>query len=150
MSYLTVISVADAKNRLGIDDTFHDSTIESMIKSSLSSIENQTCKYFYARNKEYTLNKGSVKVYDFPINSVVSPDSEDDYKVTKKTLHSIYTVSDSDTETITLNIGYTSVDNIPVELIEVAHEMIFKSFNRLNDPLSMISKTAINQNKRFV
>ena len=74
MSYLNVISLDQAKQYLRIDDELSadDAQIEQMIKGALSTLERRTNILFYARKKKYIFQDYSVKVYDYPINEVVS------------------------------------------------------------------------------
>ena len=76
MAYIDVISLERAKNYLRIDTTLtdDDAEITAMINGACSYIEKRTNLIFYPRNKVY---KGScqVKVYDYPINSIVTDPS---------------------------------------------------------------------------
>jgi len=73
MSYLSVITLERAKNYLRVDLDFDtdDSEITSMINASCRYVEKRTNHILYARDITY---KGScqVKVYDYPINSIVT------------------------------------------------------------------------------
>ena len=53
MAYLDIVSLADAKNYLKIDDTLTEdnSNITRMIKASLSQIERITNHVLFARSK---------------------------------------------------------------------------------------------------
>jgi len=75
MAYLDIITLADAKTYLRIDDTLteDDAQITRMIKASLSQIERITNYIFFARSKSYVVENCSVNVYDFPINSLTTP-----------------------------------------------------------------------------
>ena len=90
MAYINVITLADAKNYLRIDDTLteDDAQITRMIKAALSYVENYTGHLVYARDKDYRLIDGKVTVYDYPINSEVTVDLD----VENKTLHKNYTL----------------------------------------------------------
>lgn len=150
MSYLNIISVAQAKAYLGVDDSFHDTDIERMIKSALSSVENETSYILYARDKEYILSEGKLRVYDYPINSVTSPTDTNKYESTLKTLYTIYDVSDTEIDKITLNVGYSDSSDIPLDLIQVAYDKIDMMFNRDKKGLPQSSITVLNQRKRFL
>ena len=150
MSYTSIISVEDAKDYLGVDDSFHDDDIQRMIKASLQCIEKYTNHIFFDRSKDYLLMDGEVSVYDYPINSVVTPGSEDDYESKEHPLHTVYTVSDTDLVKITLNVGYSDADDVPDDLIQVAFEKIDAMFNNTSKPLSMNCKMILDQNKRFL
>ena len=75
MSYLTIITLADAKTYLRIDDTLteDDANITRMINASLSQIEVLTNHILYVREKDYLFVECKVSVYDYTINSVTSP-----------------------------------------------------------------------------
>jgi hypothetical protein len=122
MSYTSVITLDRAKTYLRIDDTQNetDQEIVSMIESALSYIERKTNVIMYDRNKEYILENGFVKVYDFPIDIVVSPLV---FEREKKALHSNFTC-DEEEDTLVLNIGYDDPANVPSELISAALQMI--------------------------
>ena len=57
MAYLDVITLADAKSYLRVDDTLtdDDAQISRMIKSALSTIEKRTNVLVYARSKNYLM-----------------------------------------------------------------------------------------------
>lgn len=156
MSYLTVIPLADAKVYLRIDDTLteDDAQITRMIKGALSYVEKQTNYILYAREKSYRFIDGTVRVYDYPINSITTP-AEADMDITIKTLHTVYCYGTSEDE-LTLNVGFTDVADIPQELIEVAYEIIELMYyeketnkNHLTD-LSTLSKSILGTYKRFI
>ena len=75
MSYLSIISLAEAKNYLRVDDTLtaDDDQITNMINSALKYVEDWTNIILYAREKSYIVVGGSKRVYDYPINSVIKP-----------------------------------------------------------------------------
>lgn len=150
MSYTSIISVEDAKDYLGVDDSFHDDDIERMIKASLQSIEKYTNHIFFGRSKDYLLIDGQVSVYDYPINSVVTLSSASDFESTEHSLHTVYTVSDTDVKKITLDVGYSVATDVPDDLVQVAYEKIDGMFNNTGKPLSMGCKMILDQNKRFL
>ena len=151
MSYLTIISLEDAKTYLAIDDTARDTEITRMIKGALSYIERFTNHIFFARNRTYIADDGCVNVYDYPINSVVSVF---DYSSTIKALHTSYDISEN--SSITLNVGYASVEDVPEDLIEVAYEILDLYYfspetgKNIKGELSQLSKDVLNNYKRFI
>lgn len=157
MAYLDVLPLATAKIYLRIDDTQNetDAEITSMIKSALSYIERHTHIMVYARNKDFIVTNGCAKVYDYPINSVVAPASSDDYSKVTKELYSNYTVSTSLTS-ITLNVGYADVGNVPTELIDLAKVMVKVMFyeqetnQTFKELLPSWAIETLNSNKRFI
>ena len=70
MAYLDIITLADAKTYLRIDDTLteDDAQITRMIKASLSQIERITNYIFFARSKSYVVENCSVNVLEFEQN----------------------------------------------------------------------------------
>jgi hypothetical protein len=154
MSYLNVITLEQAKQYLRVDEDLSDddSQIEQMIKSALSTIERRTNILFYARDKKYIFQDYCVKVYDYPINSVVSTFNVD---TEQKTLFTNYQTNTGDNE-IVLNVGYDNTDNIPFELVDCAFQYIKYLYyeaetNKANKgDLPTWLNDMINQNKRFI
>lgn len=156
MAYLDVISLAEAKEYLRIDDTLtdDDNQITRMISSALAFIERWTGVYVYAREKTYTMVDGSVYVYDYPINSITSP-AEADMDNTQKTLYKIFCYG-SETSDLVLNIGHLLPSSVPLELIDVAYEIIDILYygnekgKKIEQMLSPISLDMLNQHRRFL
>ena len=149
MSYLSVITLERAKNYLRIDTTLtdDDAEITAMINSACSYIEKRTNLIFYPRSKVY---KGScqVKVYDYPINSIITDPAPFAYK---QPMFTIY----PDVKTVELNVGFTEPIDIPFELVQACLQMIkvwyFESEKQVNTTLIPESvKEAIDLNRRFV
>lgn len=151
-SYLDVISLAKAKNYLKIDPTLteDDSLITGMINSALSFIEKRTNHIFKTRDKFYYKDCAlvqQVKVYDYPIdNSVTLLD------ITYRPLYAIVPTTD---DTVTLTIGYTTLTDMPSELIDAAYQLIkvwyYESEKQENTtliPLSVLE--SIDVNRRFL
>lgn len=155
MAYTDIISLANAKTFLGVDDTSRDTEITQMIKAALSLIEKRTNYIMDAVDKEYLLRDGCVRIYDYPINT---DDGDLDETVTRtnKALYSIY--SDSSTATtITLNVGGT---DIPDDLVEAGYMLIDHFFkeketgNRLytldTTRFPVAAMEIIENNRRFI
>ena len=149
MSYLSVISLERAKNYLRIDTTLtdDDAEITAMINSACSYIEKRTNLIFYPRNKTY---KGAcqVKVYDYPINYIVTDPAPFAYE---QLMFTIY----PDVKTVELNVGFADPNDIPDELIQACLQMIkvwyYESEKQINTTLIPESvKEAIALNQRFV
>jgi hypothetical protein len=123
MAYIDVLTLAQAKTFLRIDDTLSDddAQITQMIKSSLSTIERRTNVLVYARSKSYLFQDYEVRVYDFPINSLTSPS---DAVLVEKELHSIYTTNNTANLKLVLNVGYTNPLDVPSELIDAALQLV--------------------------
>lgn len=154
MAYTDIISLTEAKNYLRIDDGFteDDSRITGMINASLSYLERFTNHVLFGRDKDYILTNGCVKVYDYPINSVVSPST---FEREDKVNYSVFSVSDTSVETITLNVGYALTSDIPPEIVECAYNIIKYYYyeaetNKANNgDLPQWIKDTIYQLKRF-
>lgn len=153
MAYIDVISLADAKAYLRVDFSDDDAQITRMIKSALSTIEKMTNVLVYARNKSYLFQNYCTRVYDYPINSVVSTF---DYTATEKELYTIYEVSNADNTKIELNVGYSDPADVPSEIIDCALQYIkYMYYEAETDKanrgeLPKWLKDIINQNKRFI
>jgi hypothetical protein len=120
-NYTDVISLEQAKLYLKIDDgqTITDDEITGMINSALSFIEKRTNHIFKTRDKVYFKDCAlvqQVKVYDYPIDN-----TETELEIEYRPLYAIVpTVNNM----VTLTTGYTSVDDIPSELIDSALQLI--------------------------
>lgn len=118
--YTDVISLEQAKLYLKIDDgqTVTDDEITGMINSALSFIEKRTNHIFKTREKVYFKDCAlvqQVKVYDYPIDNI------DELDIIYRPLYAIVpTVNNM----VTLTTGYTSVEDIPSELIDSALQLI--------------------------
>lgn len=148
MSYLTVITLERAKNYLRIDSdlTEDDSEITSMINAALRFIEKRTNHIMYARNVIYN-GTCQVKVYDYPINSIVTTPVPFNLK------RSTYTIY-PDVKEVELNVGY-GVDEVPDVFIQSALQMIkvfyYESEKQINSQMIPISVTeALDVEKRFL
>lgn len=111
MSYLTVISLAEAKQYLRVDDGFtaDDALITMLINTVSENVERYTNHILYSRNKKYFVPATGLRVYDYPITATVSghvPDSE-------APSHVCYITSDSEVE---LTVGYADPADVPATL----------------------------------
>lgn len=152
MAYIDVITLADAKLYLRVDDTLteDDAQITRMINAALSYVEKYTNVIVFARDKEYRTTDGCVRVYDYPINSEVTAD----LTAFSKTLYTNYTFSTSN-DLIELNVGYVDTADIPQEVIEAAYEIIDiyyygKESGKTMADLSPMSRQGLDQFKRFL
>ena len=148
MSYLTVIPLATAKNYLRIDAslTEDDALITSMINASCLYVEKRTNHILFPRDKTYN-GTCQVKVYDYPINSVVTDPAP------WACVRSLYTIY-PDVKTVTLNVGY-AVNTVPDDLIQPMLQMIkvfyYESEKQFNSTLIPESvKEILDVNKRFL
>ena len=168
MDYLDILSLADTKTYLRIDDTQNetDSEIKSMIKSALRYIENHTNHIFYARSKTYDIRDGCVRVYDHPINSVTKGIDDDgvdvtltyktNYTYTDKGFYRLYESIDGDAVKLVLNVGYTDGTDIPDDLIDLAKIIVKVMYYELETDQSFQeilpnwAKQMLAQNRRFL
>jgi hypothetical protein len=160
MAYIDIITLAEAKNYLRIDDTLteDDNSIVRMINAAFSWIEARTNVYVVQRNKTYDLINGVARIYDFPINTDLSTVTE--HTFTKKGLYYIVCNDTNETSELTLDIGTIDPLNVSYELIQVAFEIIEYYYNQSKDEqkkgttiteeLSPMSMDFININKRFI
>ena len=148
MAYIDVISLERAKNYLRIDTTLTDDDAEimSMINAACRYVEKRTNHILYARDIIY---KGAcqVKVYDYPINSIVTVPAP--FKVD----FAMFTCY-PDVKEVELNVGY-GVDEVPDDLIQAMLQMLhvfyYESEKQINTTLIPESvKEAIDLNRRFV
>ena len=148
MAYIDVISLERAKNYLRIDTTLtdDDAEITAMINAACRYVEKRTNHILYARDIIY---KGScqVKVYDYPINSIVTVPAP--FKVD----FAMFTCY-PDVKEVELNVGY-GVDEVPDDLIQAMLQMLhvfyYESEEQVNTTLIPESvKEAIALNQRFV
>lgn len=120
-NYTDVISLEQAKLYLKIDDgqTITDDEITGMINSALSFIEKRTNHIFKTRDKVYFKDCAlvqQVKVYDYPIDN-----SETELEIEYRPLYAIVPTVNN---IVTLTTGYSSVEDIPSELIDSALQII--------------------------
>jgi len=152
MAYIDVITLAEAKVYLRVDDTLteDDNQIIRMINSALKYVEDVTNVMMFDRNKSYRLIDGCVSVYDAPINSEVTAD----LVVENKTLYTNYQFG-TENDLIELNVGYEKATDIPQELISVSFELIDifyygKESGKGIADLSPLAMDILNINKRFI
>jgi hypothetical protein len=156
MSYLTVISLAEAKVYLRVDDTLteDDNSITMMINAALGFVEKETGVLVYDRDKTYLMVDGERRVYDFPINSVVSPDAAD-MDIDQQISYTTYCYG-TDTSNLVLNVGYATPSDIPQDLIAVAYEIIdllyysHETGKTIKKDLSQLSREMLTKHKRFI
>lgn len=155
MAYIDVISLAEAKNYLRIDDigTEDDAAITRMINSSLRYVETYTNVLVYARDVDVFVLNGLKRLYDYPINTDLS--TLTDYDIHKKGLYINICDSSGKDSNVTINMGYINPVDVPQELLEVAYEMIDLYYYGEKDgkpvakKLSSMSMDSLNINKRF-
>ena len=147
MAYTDVISLSEAKDYLGVDDTSRDAEITRIITSALKYIEKRTNVLVDERNKVYDLIDGVVKVYDAPINTLDVNLSATVSRI-KRPLYSIYVETDDNQETLTLSVGSSNVDEDLKEAGYMLIEHYFGEGERMAIPKAV--EDIINANRRFI
>lgn len=147
MAYTDVISLSNAKDSLGVDDTSRDTEITRMINSAFKYFEKRTNIICTPQDKTYVISDGCVKVYDYPINTLDTALAETVSRVLKP-LCSVYTDDDSDNTTLTLNVGSETVDSDIKEIILMLIEHYFQEGERSKLPEYLVEM--ININRRFI
>lgn len=159
MSYLNVLPLATMKTYLRIDDdqTETDAEIKSMINSAFREIERSTNNIVVQQTaKEYVLTENCIRIYDYPINSVVKGIDDDGVDVTltyksnyfksEKHLYTVYYDIDGDAVKLVLDVGYDDPADVPDDLIQLAKEMVKamyyeqetdKTFHEMLSPMTM-------------
>lgn len=150
MAYIDVLTLARVKNYLRIDEDLEDDDDEiiSMINAACRFVEKRTNHLFYDRDVTYRSNVLPLKVYDYPINDIVTPTDP-------VVLHfSTYDMFPNET-TVTLNVGYEDPLDVPDELLQACLQMIkvwyYESEKQVNTTLIPESvMQAIDINRRFL
>jgi len=112
MAYIDVLTLNETKNYLNVDDTLtlDDAMLTQMINTALRYVEKRTNVFVYARDKEYVVMDCFRRVYDYPINSLVTPT---DTIVEVKQNYSNYEVTSSIYTILTLNVGHLLPADVP-------------------------------------
>jgi hypothetical protein len=149
MAYLDVLTLARVKNYLRIDEDLEedDNEITSMINAACRFVEKRTNHIFYDRDVTYS-NQLNLKVYDYPINEIVSPT---DPVVLHFSLYDMFPNENS----VTLNVGYTDPADVPEELLQACLQMIkvwyYESEKQVNTTLiPEAAMQSIDINRRFI
>lgn len=147
--YTDIISLERAKIYLKIDSlqTETDNEIISMINSSLSFIEKRTGHIFKTKTKTFysCALVESVIVYEFPI--IDAP--------TGTQVRQLNAIVPTVNGSVTLELGYADLEDIPSELIDAALQLLkvwfYESETQSNTTLIPLSvMQAIDVNRRFV
>ena len=164
MAYLDVISLAQAKIELRVDDalTDDDTSITRMIETALRFVENYTNYYVTATDKSYPISasgEGCFRLYDYPVNSTQVVDSDlnpiSSVEYDHKGLYTVITPG-AFPATVLVNVGFTDPANVPPGLIDVALEILGLLYygpetgKTVQKDLSPMSWATLNQYKRFL
>ncbi len=155
LAYTDIISLAQAKIYLRIDDTQNetDAEITSMINGALKFIEKQTNHIMFAREFVYQVDS-CINIYDHPIISITTPSDADDYERTDKSTYSIFDIN-TEATSITMQIGYAELADVPEDLIQSAYQILkvwyYEAEKQSNSTmLPMSVKEVIDSNRRFI
>ena len=148
MAFIDVLTLAEAKQYLRVDDSFtaDDSLITLLINVAGDYIEKHTNHLLYVREKTYKLFDGCVRVYDYPINSVTSPT---DVGSDELSLYTLYEYSSGD---LVLNVGYDVADVPPMlkaKMFEVIDAMYNGNENASITNVNPAIFKSISQYRRF-
>jgi hypothetical protein len=112
MAYIDVLTLDETKNYLNVDDTLtlDDSMLTQMINTALRYVEKRTNVLVYARDKEYVVMDYFRRVYDSPINSLISPT---DATIEIRQNYSNYNTTSIDDTVLTLNVGHVLPTDVP-------------------------------------
>lgn len=146
--YTHILDVPEVKRFLRLDEDYtdEDQDLENMISGALSFIERNTNHIFRIQSKTYYRGYlDYIDVYDYPINSApagVLPCKR------------FPNYSRYDYDSVTLQIGYTTRDQVPPDLIQAALQMIkvfyYETEKNVNTSLlPMAVDEILNSNKRF-
>lgn len=114
---LSVITLPQAKEFLVVDFNDRDTEITRHIKSAISYVEKYTNIMLYQRAKSYTMTGCSLEIYDAPITF-----SNTELKKQQNVLS--VTVFGKASDVVAATVGYSSVDDMPPELIEAAYKLL--------------------------
>lgn len=115
MSYSNVLPLSEVKNYLRVDDEFtdDDTAITRMTKAALQFIEQRTNHLFFQREKTYLRGEKYINIFDYPV-SYTGDLTKLDYAGR--------TVFDADS--VTVQVGYETAEDIPAALLEAALQMV--------------------------
>lgn len=150
--YENIISVAEAKHYLRLDDDFtdDDELIEDLIASVLEYITKQTNYVFKVQNKTYRQDYDcNTFIYDYPVNT-------NDFRPNIPLYYSGY-IKFVGADVITASVGFSSKtdEGFPMALISCAKQMLSvyyyqaeKNENTTLLPLNV--KETIDTYRRFI
>jgi len=156
MTPLDIISLSDAKNYIKVDFGDDDALITSLISAAIAMVEQATNYRLYQRDELVYTSRVFYEAYQYPLNgySVINHDSADTniYTVKYKWMSlrtelfwgngywytdynnqffapDVYNLSGcTQNYVLTLDVGYTTVGDIPNDLITAAKEIIASAY----------------------
>jgi len=115
VNYTDLVSLAEAKSYLRIDDaiTDVDDEITLMINSACNLVESYTQVYLKPQTKEYYFNcEGYIRLYSWPINTITVPADITAYDEAMRQLYTVYTRKSISLESMTFNVGHSDTENV--------------------------------------
>lgn len=126
MTPLDVLSLNDAKSYLRVDFDDDDTLITDIIYGAVDTFEQRTQWRLYNRDEVIQVgNQTEVELFQFPLNSYSILDYNNsagvvDFNATQYRVRTVIKfpynycyISETETPTIQLNVGYTDAANIP-------------------------------------
>ena len=150
-AYEHILPLEEVKNYLRIDEDYieDDAYIERMIASAFGYIEKQTNHVFKPTDRTYRKleQNNRIDIYDTPINTT---EFGNNIPIWGSGYMKFCGISE-----VTLNVGYTSREKVPSELLDAALQMIkvwyFESEKQANTTLIPENvKEIINSHRRFI
>lgn len=152
MSYLTLLPLAEAKNYLKLDDdlTEDDGLVTSMITAAFQFLEKRTNHIVFARDMTYYVGEEGLEVYDYPINSVVSPSEVTDLRFSSRTRYVLTEAGE-----LVLNVGYETAEAVPGSFKQLALQIIdywyYQNDKKITDAsIPELLRQQIDVYRRFV
>lgn len=123
MTELDVISVEEAKEWLSTEE---ETELPRLIASAVDWVENYTGHKLFQRPDTVLVDGSSTTVVGYPVEviSVVDKDGADVPYCVVDSFSGVKVKHGYGAKTITVNVGYESVDKIPPVLIEAAYKML--------------------------
>lgn len=152
-SYLDIISLAQAKVYLRVDDTLteDDEDIKQMIKGAFLFIERYTNHLFGARDLNQYVPP---KIYNYPINSI-EPIPDEDWNNYYQRNMDMYCSEFPTPVLTTYNAGYVNTEDVPSDFIQSAKQILkvwyYESEKQTNDQIiPMATRQVLDTYRRFV
>lgn len=148
MTAIQIITLAQAKTYLAMDDTSRDDEITRMVGAAIRYVEERTNHIMAEKDKSFNIWDGCARIYDHPIVS----DVPDGIVETDKGLYKVWSGYSTEVLTGTATFGYATITDIPEDLLEAAYLMLkfffFEQEGSGRIPLAV--DMIIDANKRFI
>lgn len=121
MTALDILPLEDVKAFVNVDFDDYNAQLTRHINSAVSFIEKYTNVMLYNRNVTYTLRGCSMEIYDSPFAFIGTAPKNRENALS-------ITVYGEKGDVISASVGYSSVDDVPPELIEACYKMVLYLF----------------------